>query len=35
MDGVEDRNAYCVKEGYGGDMAELKIIHSNMMALLA
>ena len=35
MDGVEDRNAYCVKEGLGGDMAELKIIHSNMMAYLA
>ena len=23
MDGVEDRNAYCVKEGYGGDIAAL------------
>ncbi len=34
MDGVEDRNAYCVKEGMGGTMAELKIIHSNMMAYL-
>lgn len=35
MDGVEDRNAHCDKEGMGGDMAELKIIHSNMMAYLA
>ena len=35
MDGVEDRNAFCVKEGIGSTMAELKIIHSNMMAYLA
>ena len=32
MDGVEDRDAYCDFEGQGGDMAQLKIIHSNMMA---
>ncbi|MGN0353467.1 MAG: TIM-barrel domain-containing protein [Muricoprocola sp.] len=31
LDGVEDRNAKCES----GDMAELKIIHSNMMAYLA
>lgn len=35
MDGVEDRNAYCDREGLGGTMAELKILHSNMMAFLA
>lgn len=35
MDGVEDRNAYCDFEGEGGTMAELKILHSNMMAFLA
>lgn len=35
MDGVEDREARCSKEGMGSDMAELKIIHSNMMAYLA
>ena len=34
-DGVEDRNARCDKEGMGGTMAELKIIQSNMMALMA
>ena len=34
MDGVEDRNAYCDREGLGGTMAELKILHSNMMAFL-
>jgi alpha-glucosidase len=32
MDGVEDRNAQCDFEGQKGTMAELKIIHSNMMA---
>lgn len=32
MDGVEDRNAQCDFEGKKGTMAELKIIHSNMMA---
>ncbi len=31
LDGVEDRNARCGD----GDMAELKIVHSNMMAYLA
>ena len=35
MDGIEDRDAYCSFEGAGGTMAELKIIHSNMMAYLA
>ena len=35
MDGVEDRDAYCDFEGAGGTMAELKIIHSNMMAYIA
>ncbi|MCD7838980.1 MAG: DUF5110 domain-containing protein, partial [Clostridiales bacterium] len=35
LDGVEDRTAYCSFEGMGGDMAQLKIIHSNMMAYLA
>lgn len=35
MDGVEDREAFCSKERRGSDMAELKIIHSNMMAYLA
>ncbi|MDD5939213.1 MAG: glycoside hydrolase family 31 protein [Lachnospiraceae bacterium] len=34
MDGVEDRSARCDFEGAGGTMAELKIIHSNMMAWL-
>jgi alpha-glucosidase len=34
MDGVEDRSARCDFEGEGGTMAELKIIHSNMMAWL-
>lgn len=31
-DGIEDRNAVCDFEGEKGTMAELKIIHSNMMA---
>lgn len=31
-DGIEDRTAFCEKEGQGGTMAELKIIQSNMMA---
>ncbi len=35
MDGVEDREARCDCEGFGGTMAELKIIHSNMMAYTA
>ncbi len=35
MDGVEDRNAKCDFEGAGGTMAELKILHSNLMAYLA
>ena len=35
MDGVEDREAKCDGESYGGTMAELKIIHSNMMAYTA
>ena len=35
MDGIEDREAHCDFEGYGGTMAELKIIHSNMMAYTA
>ena len=35
MDGIEDREAKCDAEGYGGTMAELKIIHSNMMAYTA
>lgn len=33
MDGVEDRAARCDFEGAGGTMAELKILHSNLMAL--
>jgi alpha-glucosidase len=32
LDGVEDRNALCEVDGRKGTMAELKIIHSNMMA---
>ncbi len=32
MDGIEDRESRCDFEGGGGTMAELKIIHSNMMA---
>ena len=32
MDGIDDRNAQCDFEGGKGTMAELKIIHSNMMA---
>ena len=35
MDGIEDREAVCDAEGHGGTMAELKIIHSNMMAYTA
>lgn len=35
MDGVEDRTAKCDFEGEGGMMAELKILHSNLMAFLA
>lgn len=35
MDGVEDRNAQCDFEGGKGTMAELKILHSNLMAYLA
>lgn len=35
MDGVEDRDARCDFEGVGGNMAELKILHSNLMAFLA
>ena len=35
MDGIEDREAWCSFEGAGGTMAELKIIHSNMMAYIA
>lgn len=34
-DGIEDRNARCCFEGQGGTMAQLKIIHSNMMAYTA
>ena len=32
MDGVEDRNAQCDFEGAKGTMADLKIMHSNLMA---
>ena len=32
LDGVEDRDAQCDFEGKKGTMAQLKIIHSNMMA---
>lgn len=32
MDGVEDREAQCDFEGEKGTMAELKIMHSNLMA---
>jgi len=35
MDGIEDRDAQCDFEGKKGTMAELKIIHSNMMAYVA
>lgn len=35
MDGVEDRDAVCDFEGEKGTMAELKILHSNMMAYVA
>ena len=34
LDGVEDRTAQCDYEGEKGTMAELKIIHSNMMAYI-
>lgn len=34
-DGIEDRDAQCSFEGMGGTMAQLKIIHSNMMAYTA
>lgn len=34
MDGVEDREAQCDFEGKKGTMAELKILHSNLMAFL-
>ena len=34
MDGVEDRSAQCDFEGAHGTMAELKILHSNLMALV-
>lgn len=34
-DGIEDRNAYCDREGMGGRMAELKPIQANMMAYTA
>ncbi len=35
MDGIEDRNAQCDFENGKGTMAELKILHSNMMAYTA
>lgn len=35
LDGIEDRNAICEADGRKGTMAELKIIHSNMMAYTA
>ncbi|MBQ7577057.1 MAG: DUF4968 domain-containing protein [Synergistaceae bacterium] len=35
MDGIEDREAFCDNNSLGGTMAELKIIHSNMMAFTA
>ena len=35
MDGVEDRDAQCDFEGKKGTMAELKILHSNLMAYTA
>ncbi len=35
LDGVEDRNAQCDFEGGKGTMAELKILHSNLMAYTA
>ncbi len=34
MDGVEDRDAQCDFEGVKGTMAQLKILHSNLMALV-
>lgn len=34
FDGVEDRNAQCDRDGKEGTMAELKIVHSNLMALV-
>src|SRR5699024_5984535 len=35
LDGIEDRSALCVGDGRERTMAELKIIHSNMMAYVA
>lgn len=35
MDGIEDRDAQCDFEGKKGTMAELKILHSNLMAYVA
>lgn len=35
MDGIEDREAQCDFEGKKGTMAQLKILHSNMMAYVA
>ena len=35
MDGIEDREAQCDFEGQKGTMAELKILHSNLMAYVA
>ena len=34
-DGIEDRNAYCNREGLDGNIAELKPIQANMMAYTA
>lgn len=34
-DGIEDRNAYCSREGLDGSIAELKPIQANMMAYTA
>ncbi|WP_429976037.1 TIM-barrel domain-containing protein [Enterococcus sp. DIV0086] len=34
-DGIEDRDAYCSREGLGGRIAELKPIQANMMAYVA
>lgn len=35
LDGIEDRSAVCEADGRISNMAELKIIHSNMMAYIA
>ena len=35
MDGIEDRESQCDYEGAKGTMAELKILHSNLMAYTA